>query len=145
MEDNNNPITREPAEESVPIDMMKSDGRETGENFVKKIRPIGVIFFLFLFAVFLFICFSSFLKPVKDYEAPNTSEYYARSAETLEELKTELDSNFLPYVDGAKGTEIADGRIVVHTEERDRVTVRSAVLRYYDESLFDFVADPAEQ
>ena len=81
------------------------------------------------------------LEPVKDYEAPNSSEYYARSAETMEELLAEIDENVLPALEGVIGSELADGKIIVKTTEQEFFKVRAAVLRYYDESLFEFVKE----
>lgn len=117
---------------------FKSYGIDTGSEFVKKIRPIGIVFFLVLFIVFLIICFMSGLEPIKDYEAPHDSEYYAANPV---ELKTELEENFFPYIDGVKDSTVSDGKLVIVTEGNKFIQVRSALLWYYDEDLFEFVQD----
>ena len=131
--------TVEEAEEKA--EEKKEIKENTGISFAKKIGPIGIAFFLFLFVVFLVVCFMTGIEPVKDYEAPNTSEYYAQSEETLAELHAEIDENVLPNLDGVVGSEISDGKIVVTTTEQEFFKVRAAVLRYYDESLFEFVKE----
>ena len=120
---------------------VKKPKENTGLSFVKKITPFGMAFFLFLFVVFMVVSFMSGIEPVKDYEAPNTSEYYAQNEETLAELYAEIGENVLPYLDGVEDSEIADGKITITTTEKEFFKVRAAVLRYYDESLFEFIKE----
>lgn len=119
-------------------EIPKTHGYQTGVEFTKKIKPIGMVFFLAIFIIFLAICFSSGREPVKDYAPPHDSEYYAQSNETLEELRAELEENFFPYIDGVVDSEIENGKILVITEDASCIKVRSALLRYYDERLFEF-------
>ena len=114
--------------------------RTTGAEFIEKIRPIGIAFFLVLFVAFMVICFISGVEPVKDYKTPHDSEYYA---ENLPELKAELEENFFPYIDGVKDCTVEDGKLVVLTVGKKLMNVRSALLRYYSEDLFEFVAEGA--
>lgn len=114
----------------------RTHGYQTGAEFAKKIKPIGMVFFLAIFIIFLAICFSSGLEPVKGYSPPRTSEYYA---EHPDELKTELEENFFPYIDGVVDSEIENGKILVITEDASCIKVRSALLKYYGEGLFEFV------
>lgn len=119
-------------------EIPKTHGYQTGVEFAKKIKPIGMVFFLAIFIIFLAICFSSGREPVKDYAPPHDSEYYAQSNETLEELRAELEENFFPYIDGVTGSGVNNGKLIVSTSDVQFIKVRSAILRYYDENLFEF-------
>lgn len=112
-----------------------------GQDFVNKIKPIGMTFFLFLFIVFIVGSFLTGVEPVKGYETPNSSEYYAQSEETLAELHTELEENLFPHIEGVAGSYISDGKVIVTVEEQEFIKVRAALLRYYEESLFEFVKE----
>ncbi len=111
----------------------------TGQDFVKKIRTIGAAMFLLLFGLFLYICFSSGSNPLAGYEAPHDSTYYAQSDATLGELKTELEANAFPKLTGVESCVISDGRLVITIDSVTFAKCRSAILRYYDESLFEFI------
>ena len=109
-----------------------------GQEFVKKIRPLGVALFLILFVLFLYICFTAGTNPIPGYESPHDSEYYSRSDSTLEELKTELEANVFPKLGGVESCAVSDGKIKVVIDSESFATSRSAILRYYDENLFEF-------
>lgn len=122
---------------------MQEDKQEpklsAGQDFVKKIGPFGSIFFLGLFVAFLIYCFTSSPKdPLDGYEPAHSSSYYSQSEETMQELKTELDENVFPKLDGIISDEIEDGKLTVSIEGDDYVESRDAILKYYDEDLFYF-------
>ena len=109
-----------------------------GQEFVKKIRPLGVVLFLVLFVLFLYICFTAGTNPIPGYESPHDSVYYSQNADTLGELKTELEANVFPKLGGIESCAVSDGKIKVVIDSENFATSRSAILRYYDESLFEF-------
>ncbi len=113
----------------------------TGAEFVKKIRPLGCALFLIMFIVLLVYLFTAGREPVKGYVPPHDSEYYAQSADTLSELGHELETNVFPALDGVKSCAVEGDRLVVTVDAQEYIVVRAAVLRYYDESLFEFVKD----
>ena len=110
-----------------------------GQEFVKKIRPLGVALFLILFVLFLYICFTAGANPIPGYESPHDSAYYSQNDSTLEELKTELEANVFPKLSGEENCSVADGKLSIVIESSSFATSRSAILRYYDESLFEFI------
>lgn len=111
----------------------------TGQDFVKKIGPFGCALFLALFVFSLIYCFTSApANPLKGYEAPYNSDYYAQSGATLEQLQTELESNVFPKLSGVLSSEIEDGKIIITIKGDSFADTRDAILNYYDESLFYF-------
>lgn len=111
----------------------------TGQDFVKKIGGFGIIFFLALFAFFLFWCFTAKPdNPIEGYEPPHDSEYYAQNAGTLAELQSELEETVLPKLEGIISDRLDNGVIVILIEEDCYIESRSVILKYYDETLFRF-------
>lgn len=110
----------------------------TGSEFVKKIKPFGCAFFLMLFAVFLFICFSSGADPIPGYEPPQDSSYYGQNAETLKELCDELNENVCTKLDGIESCETDGEKVIITIDEKKFASARANILKYYDESLFEF-------
>ena len=108
----------------------------TGQEFVKKIRPVGAAFFLFMLVAYLCICFFSPVPPVNGYIPPQTDGYYA---EHIDELTGELRSNLIPAL-GYEGVsvETGDGRVVITAPETDLDALRQDILYYYGEDLFEF-------
>lgn len=112
----------------------------TGEEFVKKIRPLGAALFLLAFVLFLIMAFSSGRPPIPGYEPPQTSEYYAQSKDTLSELKTELETNVFPALGGGPvACELEADRLLVTIAKEDYFRIRAAILRYFDPYLFEIV------
>ena len=112
-----------------------------GQDFAKKIGPLGGAFFLLLFVLFLIYCFTAKPNPLAGYEAPHDSTYYAQNETTLSELKAELEANVLPKLEGEESCTVKDGKLVLVINSADFKTSRSAILRYYDDSLFEFVSN----
>lgn len=110
-----------------------------GQDFVKKIRPVGVVLFLLLFVLFFYITLSSGANPIPGYTPPQDAAYYAQSARTLAELKAELEANVFSRVAGVTGCEIEDGKLVITIDGASFATTRSAIEKFYGDTLFVFV------
>ena len=111
----------------------------TGQEFVKKIKPFGSFLFLLIFVLFLLICFTSGKKPIPGYESPHDSSYYSQNDVTLTELKSELEQNVFPHLKGITDSKVSNGKLVVTIESDSYAVSRSALLKYYDVSLFEFI------
>lgn len=123
-------------------EVKRTDGRETGRLFVGKIGMVGCVMFLFMLVGFLLVCFLSGSKsPIEGYEPPYESEYYM---ENPEELAVEINENIVPQLDSIHDCYYEEGKVVIITEEAEYFTVRSALLDYFDEELFDFRKDTDE-
>ncbi len=109
-----------------------------GQDFAKKIGPLGGAFFLLLFALFLIYCFTAKPNPLAGYMPPHDSTYYAQNDTTLSELKTELETNVFPKLEGNESCAVKDGKLALVTAGENLESCRSAITRYYDESLFEF-------
>jgi len=115
-------------------------GENTGRDFIKKIRPAGAAVFLVMFVVVTAFLFTSGRDPIKGYEAPNDTEYYLQNAETMDELCAELEQNVFPHISGivSCGYDEVSGTVSIVIEEPHYAVSRSAILWYYDNSLFTF-------
>ena len=111
----------------------------TGQSFVKRIKPIGSAMFLLIFVMFLLVCFTAGNHPIAGYTAPHDSEYYAQSDLTLGALKTELEANVFPKLDGQEGCAVLNGKLTVTIDAEHFVKSRAAIIQYYDRDLFTFV------
>ena len=109
-----------------------------GQDFVKKIGTLGSIFFLLLFVLFLVYCFTLKPNPLAEYVSPHDSTYYGQSEATLGELKTELETNVFPKLSGNESCWISGNKLIVLIDQDSYKNTRSAILNYYDESLFEF-------
>lgn len=107
-----------------------------GEEFVKRIRPIGCAMFLILAILTSAVCVTAGRDPIKGYEAPEDMEYYAQN---LQELQVELQANVFPKLDGVLDSRVDDGVLIVEIDSSYFAVTRSAILRYYDEGLFEMV------
>ena len=113
-----------------------AERESTSREFVRKIGPFGIIFFLAMFVFFLYWCFTD--KPVdllEGYTAPQTGEYYA---ENLPELQDELEANVLPKLRGVVSDELGDGAVIITLEPEDYFDSRYSLLQHFDEALFVF-------
>ena len=108
----------------------------TGADFIKKLRPLGCTIVLMCFAAFLVMCFTSGGDgALKDYEPPQTDEYYAGH---IDELVSELNGNVLPLLDAGATCSESDGRALVETGSDSFFAVRRALLEHFDDSLLSF-------
>ena len=107
-----------------------------GQAFVKSIRPAGMALFLLLAVLVTAICLTSGRDPIPGYRAPETTEYYAAHPDAL---AAELESNVFPALpEYAMAAEALDNAVAVTIDSDHFVAGRAALLRYFDESLFDF-------
>ncbi len=113
----------------------------TGQDFVKKIRPIGAAMFLMLFVLFLIICFTARPDPLSGYEAPHDSTYYTQNDTTLGELKTELETNVFPKLIGVESCTVSEGRLEIVIDSATFKDCRYALLKHFDKSLFELVSN----
>ena len=112
---------------------------KAGEEFVKMIRPFGCFLFLAASVLILFLCLTSGRDPIPGYESPHDTAYYAEHADGTEKLIRELNENVFPELDGITDCyAAADGTVVIVIEADSFAISRSAILRYFDESLFEF-------
>lgn len=123
-------------------EVKRTDGRDTGKIFVSKIGMVGCVMFLIMLVGFLLVCFLSGSKsPIEGYEPPYESEYYI---ENPEELALEINENIMPQFESIIECYYEDGKVVIITEEAEYFAVRSALLDYFNEELFDFRKDTNE-
>lgn len=106
-----------------------------GQDFLKRIGPAGCVLFLALFVLVTAICLTAGRDPVPGYEAPHETEYYVNH---LDELADELNEHFLPQLETPAQAAVAGGTVTITVQDDTFVVVRSAVLHYFDESLFTF-------
>ena len=111
-----------------------------GQEFAKKIGPIGGAFFLLLFVVFLVYCFTAKPDPLAGYVSPHDSTYYAQSDATLAELKTELEANVFPKLTGELNCQVKDGKLELVIDSESFKSCRSAISKHFDGKLFEFVS-----
>lgn len=107
-----------------------------GAQIVRWLKPGGCILVLLLTAIAMLYLFTSGRDPIKGYSPPQSSEYYAQHPE---ELARELTDNVLPLLSGAESAEVSGGRVAVTLTGEDYAVARAAILRYYDQSLFEFI------
>ena len=110
-------------------------GESAGQEFVRKIKPIGAAMFLLMFVGVLIVCFTAGRDPIPGYSAPHDTAYYA---ENLGELQAELEASVFPVLETEAECFEENGVLVVVFPEENFAAPRSAVLRYFDESLFEF-------
>lgn len=109
-----------------------------GEEFVKWLRPGGCALLIIIFVLVLIVCFSSGNDPLPGYESPHDTAYYAQNDASLTELGEELEENVFPQLEGEETWFIENGRVVVVFEDGQFAVSRAAILRYFDDGLFDF-------
>lgn len=112
-----------------------------GQDFVKKIRPIGAAFFLLALVLFLIICFTSRPDPLAGYKAPHDSTYYAQNETTLNELKAELEANVFPKLIGEESCIVKDDKLEIIIDSASFKTYRSALFKHFDSNLFELVSN----
>ncbi|MEG1492413.1 MAG: hypothetical protein RR394_09190 [Oscillospiraceae bacterium] len=120
---------------------QKEASMSAGQGFVKMIRPVGCVLFLLIFVLYLVFCFTYKRPALADYTPPHESSYYTQSSEGLAELKTELEANVFPKLDGVIRCDVNPEFLTVIIDQKDFEATRSAILKYYDENLFQFVGE----
>lgn len=104
----------------------------------KNLKPFGCILCLGLMVLVLVLCFTLGRDPVEGYEAPCATEYYAENPEAL---KTELEENVFPALEGIVSCRVEEGKVAVTIEEDVFAASRGAILRYFDASLLEFIME----
>ena len=122
------------------MDVKKTPEQEphatAGQAFIQRIGPAGMALFLILAVLVTAICLTSGRDPIPDYAAPETTEYYAAHPDAL---AAELEANVFPALpEYAMSAEALENAVAVTIDSDHFVAGRAALLRYCDESLFDF-------
>lgn len=110
-----------------------------GQEFVKKIRPVGVIIFLLLFVLYFVICLTARPDPLAGYVSPHDAIYYAQNEQTLTALKTELETAVFPLLTGEERCTVEGGKLELVLDGANYKASRSALLKHFDGNLFTFV------
>jgi hypothetical protein len=110
--------------------------QSNGQWLWKTLKPAGCVFVLVMAVIALIICFTSGTDPIKGYKAPQSTEYYAQH---LDELCQELTENVLPQLEGEATARVQGNKVAVEIDHAHFVVTRSALLRYFDESLLELV------
>lgn len=105
----------------------------------KTLRPAGCVLVLLLGVMAVYLCFTAGRDPIPGYQPPESTEYYAAHPE---ELLRELEENVFPRVDGVLAAETEAGAVAVTIAQEHFVVTRSALLRYFDESLLTLRQGP---
>ena len=106
-----------------------------GQEFVKMLKPAGCVIFILVTIAFFIICFKPATHPVEGYEAPHDSEYYAQH---IDELKTELEDNLFPKLDGIVDCTLEGSQLKITFEEASFSDAAGSIVYYYDKELFIF-------
>ena len=123
--------------QEIPEPIKDRPKLTAGQAFVKKIRPAGCVLFLMLFVLVTAVCLTAGRSPVKGYSAQHDTAYYEQDPEAL---AAELEDNLFPALPDYEMSAAvnADGTVTVTIDDDHFAVGRSAVLRYYDESLIVF-------
>lgn len=114
---------------------MDTKGYETGQAFVRKIGTFGIVAFLIIFIGYFIVTFFFGSRTVlDDYRPPQTNEYYASH---IDELAAEIESDISPLLEGIDECFVEDGRVIVVTDSGRFASVRTALLKVFDETLVD--------
>lgn len=116
--------------------MDEKPKESSGQQIVRWLRPAGCALVLIISIIFVVTCFTSGRDPIPGYAPPQTSEYYSGH---LDELKAELEAHVFPAVNGVEACRVEGGKLRVDIEEKSYAVTRAAILKYYDQSLFEFV------
>lgn len=118
-------------------------GGETGSLFVNRIGKVGCAMFLMMFVGFLLVCFfAGSRNPIDGYEPTESVEYYETNREALAD---EINERIAPQLTGIEACFVENDKVVVEISEKDYFTVRSALLKYFDEELFELRKDTADE
>ena len=109
-----------------------------GQEFVKMLRPVGCIIFLLIFVAFLVMCFTAGGAPIEGYSVPHDSDYFA---EHIDELKTELEANVFPHLNGIESCEVTGDALTVTIDSASFDEISEAITHYYRDELFIFQKD----
>jgi len=113
---------------------------DMGKDFVKKIKPVGIVMILLFSIVGTYMMFTFSFDIPPRYESIHTTDYYRQNAETIQELHTELQEFVFPSIDGIlESSVLPDQRmILIHVSSEHHDKVKAIILRDFDEELFVF-------
>ena len=115
-----------------------------GRDFIKKIGPLGMALIIIFGVLSTYMMFTADLGVPPRYRSLHETEYYRQSGETMEQLHDELREHVFPAMDGILESAVLQDsrqiRIRVNSAYYDRV--KSAILRDFDEILFEFQRSP---
>ena len=117
------------------MDERQTPSPTAGQDFIRRIGPAGCVLFLALAILVAALCLTSGRDPVPGFEAAHDTSYYVNH---LDALADELNERFLPQLDTPASAAVSGELVMVTVEGDSFVLVRSAVLRYFDKSLFAF-------
>ena len=109
-----------------------------GQDFIRRIRPVGAALFLLLAVAVAAVCLTSGRDPIPGYQAPQDTAYYAANPAALQ---AELEANVFPHLNGVRGCREADGKLEIILLGSDYAVTRAAILRYFDRNLFIFTEE----
>ena len=124
--------------EKLPERLEEKKPMQSGQWLWKNLKPFGCILCLAIMVLTVWICLTSGKDPIPGYEAPADAEYYSANIQALAE---ELEENVFPHLEGVLGWESGDGVISITIAEEDFAASRSAMLRYFDAELFEFIME----
>ena len=106
-----------------------------GQEFVKKLRPLGCVLFLLMSVMATVLCFTAGRNPIPGYQPPERASY----ENDLGRLADVLEEQVFPELPEYDMTARVTGDTVTVTIDEDHFAVgRSAILRYFPEDLITF-------
>ena len=106
-----------------------------GQDFVKRIRPLGCVLFLALAVLVAAICLTAGRDPIPGYHPPEPASY----ADDMPTLARVLEEQIFPALPEYEMTVAVTGDKVTVTIDSDHfVVARAAILRYFDEEYILF-------
>lgn len=124
--------------EKLPEHSEEKKPERSGQWLWKNLKPFGCILCLVIMVLTVAICLTAGKDPIPGYEPPRDSEYYSQN---MDELVSELEENVFPKLEGIESWAMEEGKIAVSIAESNFAKSRSAILRYYDTELFEFVME----
>ena len=124
--------------EKLPEHREEKKVEQSGQWLWKNLKPFGCILCLVIMVLTVTICLTAGRDPIPGYEPPFDGEYYSQN---IEELAAELEENVFPQLEGVLGWEKGEGKLIVSIAEEDFAASRSALLRYFDAELFEFIME----
>ncbi len=108
---------------------------------LKKIKPLGAVLILFLAALALITCFTADMGVPDRYESLHDAEYYRQSRGSMEELKSELEENVFPQLDGIVKYYVNQNNVLhIDVSKKSYGKVTGVLYRDFDRDLFDITA-----
>lgn len=113
-----------------------------GQEFAKWLRPVGCALFLIVAVLVTWVCVTAGNDPIPGYVPPENAASFSSNPAAL---RAELELNVFPRLEGDFTCEISGDRLIVTISSENFAVSRSAILKYYDQRLFEFVNANAKQ